>query len=46
LLKNAATRELDWLCEVLNEPECNEALGVLEMIAKNPDDLLFYEAVK
>jgi len=44
LLRNAALMETDQLSDLLAEPPYREALGVLEMISKNPEDLQFYES--
>ena len=44
LPKFAPSSDADRLSSLLSEPPFDEALGVLAMISKNPDDLQFYEA--
>ena len=44
LLQHAEEMDADRLSSLLSEPPFDEALGVLAMISKNPDDLQFYEA--
>jgi predicted transposase/invertase (TIGR01784 family) len=44
LLRHAESMDADKLLALLVDPPFEEAIGVLEMISKNPDDLQFYEA--
>ncbi|QDV54261.1 flagellar assembly protein H [Rosistilla oblonga] len=44
LLQNAGSMDLDALAELLDDPVYREALGVLDMISKSPEELDLYEA--
>jgi predicted transposase/invertase (TIGR01784 family) len=44
LLRHAQTMDSDLLADLLVDPPFQEAIGVLQMISKNPEDLQFYEA--
>lgn len=44
LLINADTMDSDELRDLLVDPPYREAIGILEMISKSPEDLQFYEA--
>jgi predicted transposase/invertase (TIGR01784 family) len=44
LLRHAESMDSDQLAALLVDPPFEEAIGVLEMISKNPEDLQFYEA--
>ncbi|MEZ6135089.1 MAG: Rpn family recombination-promoting nuclease/putative transposase [Pirellulaceae bacterium] len=44
LLRHADTMDAGKLADLLVDPPYQEAIGVLDMISKNPEDLQFYEA--
>ncbi|MEZ6134185.1 MAG: Rpn family recombination-promoting nuclease/putative transposase [Pirellulaceae bacterium] len=44
LLRHADTMDADQLADLLVDPPYQEAIGVLDMISNNPEDLQFYEA--
>ena len=44
LLRHAESMDSDQLAALLVDPPYQEAIGVLDMISKNPEDLQFYEA--
>ncbi len=44
LLRHAEEYEADRLSALLGDPEFREAVGVLEMISKSPEDQQFYES--
>jgi hypothetical protein len=44
LFKHASTMEPNCLSDLLHEEPYREAIGVLQMISKSPEDLEYYES--